>query len=121
MTIHKSAEDYLEAILILTEEKGSVRSIDVVHHLNVSKPSVSRAMGLLRDGGYLTVEDGGFLKLTEAGFEIADKIYERHRILTTLLTQIGVSPKTAAEDACLIEHDISNETFACIKKHISGQ
>ena len=117
MQIHESAENYLEAILALSE-KGNVRSIDVAQHLNFSKPSVSRAMGLLRENGYITVDGEGWIELTPAGQEIAERIYERHHLLTQWLTQLGVPPEIAAEDACRIEHDISAVTFAKMKEHI---
>ena len=118
MKIQESAEDYLEAILAIREKKGTVRSIDVAHHLNYSKPSVSRAMSLLRENGYVSMDRDGLLTLTDAGMEIASRIYERHRLLTEWLTALGVSPEVAAEDACRIEHDISEETFCRLKAHI---
>ena len=117
MEIHESAENYLEAILALSE-KGSVRSIDVAQYLGFSKPSVSRAMSLLRDNGYGAVDEKRFLILTPAGREIAETIYERHRLLTQWLTWLGVPPDIAAEDACKIEHDLSPETFQALKDHI---
>lgn len=117
MLIHESAENYLEAILALSE-KGQVRSIDIAQHLNFSKPSVSRAMSLLRENGYVLMDESGFLTLTDAGREIAERIYERHLLLTKWLTAIGVPPDIAAEDACKIEHDLSAESFAAIKKYI---
>lgn len=119
MKIQESAENYLEAILILKQEKGMVRSIDIAHHLDYSKPSVSRAVNLLRENGYLTIEPEGGIVLTDAGLAIAQRIYERHRLMTQWLMQLGVSEKVAAEDACRIEHDISEETFRCLKAHIS--
>lgn len=118
MKIHESAENYLEAILMLTEEKGFVRSIDIAHRLDFSKPSISRAMGLLRENGYITIDKDGLITLTDTGMEVAARIYERHRLLTAWLTALGVSPETAAEDACRIEHDISEETFLKLKEHI---
>ena len=118
MKIQESAEDYLEAILAIREKKGTARSIDVAHHLNYSKPSVSRAMSLLRENGYVTMDKDGLLDLTEAGMVIASRIYERHRLLTEWLTALGVRPEVAAEDACRIEHDISEETFTRLKDHI---
>lgn len=118
MTINESVEDYLEAILMLKEEKGMVRSIDVVHHLNYSKPSISRAMSRLRENGYITMDKEGWLELTDTGRAIAERIYERHRLLTRWLTALGVTPEVARADACRIEHDISPETFACIRAHI---
>ncbi len=119
MKIQESAENYLESILMLKEEKGFVRSIDIAHHMDFSKPSISRAMGLLRENGYITMDKDGFINLTEAGMEVASRIYERHRLLTQWLTALGVSPETAAEDACRIEHDISEETFLRLKDHIN--
>ena len=117
MNIHESAENYLEAILDLGE-KGPVRSIDVAQHLNFSKPSVSRAMSLLREGGFVVMDAGGFLTLTPEGQEIAQRIYERHLLLTKWLTHLGVSEQVAAEDACRIEHDLSVESFAALRAHI---
>lgn len=117
MHIYKSAEDYLEAILALSEG-GAVRSIDVAQHLSVSKPSVSRAMSLLRENGYVLMDKDGFLTLTDAGLEIAQRIYERHRLLSRWLVQLGVPPEIAAEDACKIEHDLSTQTFEAIKRHV---
>ena len=117
MQIHESAENYLEAILALSE-KGNVRSIDVAQHLNFSKPSVSRAMSLLRENGYVIMGDDSLLHLTDTGYEIASRIYERHQLLTTWLTRLGVDPKVAAEDACKIEHDLSVESFEAIKNHV---
>ncbi|MCD7821350.1 MAG: metal-dependent transcriptional regulator [Clostridiales bacterium] len=118
MQIHESAENYLKTILMIQNEKGYVRSIDVAHHLNFSKPSVSRAMTLLKTNGYIIMDPDGHLHLTESGREIAERIYERHCILSQWLTELGVDPETAAEDACRIEHDISEVTFEKIKEHI---
>ena len=118
MKIQESAENYLEAILILMQKNGQVRSIDVAHYTGFSKPSISRAVGLLRDNGYVSIDQNGLLGLTEAGLKIAETIYERHTVLTDLLTKLGVSPETAAEDACRIEHVISAETFDKIKEHV---
>ena len=117
MNIHESAENYLEAILALGE-KGAVRSIDVAQHLEFSKPSVSRAMSLLRENGYVVMDESGFLTLTEAGHAVADRIYERHRLLTKWLMELGVSEENAAADACKIEHDLSDESFETLKAHI---
>lgn len=117
MKIQESAENYLEAILVLTQRNGQVRSIDVAHYTGFSKPSISRAVGLLRDNGYVSIDQNGLLCLTEAGLKIAETIYERHTVLTELLTMLGVSPETAAEDACRIEHVISAETFEKLKAH----
>ena len=119
MNIHESAENYLEAILILKNERGAVRSIDIAQHMQFSKPSVSRAMSLLRGDGYITVDSDGFIELAESGLSIAERIYERHRLMTDWLVRIGVSPDTAAQDACKIEHDISEETFKKLKEHIN--
>lgn len=121
MPLHESGEDYLEAILVLHEQKGNVRSIDVAQHLGYSKPSVSRAMSILRSSGYITMERDGRILLTEAGKTAAESVYERHRFLTKWLIQLGVTPEVAAEDACRIEHDISPETFACLKRHAGGR
>ncbi|MBO5034780.1 MAG: metal-dependent transcriptional regulator [Oscillospiraceae bacterium] len=120
MKIQESSEDYLEAILILKGEKGAVRSIDVARHLGFTKPSVSRAMSLLRQNGYVVMESDGSLTLTEAGLAIAEPIYERHCMLTKWLVALGVSPETAARDACRMEHSVSDETFAKMKEHIAG-
>ena len=115
MHIYESAENYLEAILALGKN-GPVRSIDVAQYLEFSKPSVSRAMSLLRENGYVVMDDMGFLTLTELGHEVADRIYERHQFLSRWLVSIGVSEEVAAADACKIEHHLSDETFACIKR-----
>ena len=117
MHIHESAENYLEAILALGE-KGAVRSIDVAQHLEFSKPSVSRAMSLLRENGYVVMDEGGFLSLTELGHQVADRVYERHKLLTKWLMALGVSEENAAADACKIEHDLSDESFEKLKEHI---
>ncbi|MDO4271104.1 MAG: metal-dependent transcriptional regulator [Eubacteriales bacterium] len=116
MKMQESAENYLEAILVLRQQKGSVRSIDVAHYTGFSKPSISRAVGLLRDNGYLSIDQNGCLCLTEAGLRVAENIYERHTVLTELLTALGVNPDTAAEDACRMEHVISQETFDRLKE-----
>ena len=108
---------YLETVLVLSKKGGLVRSIDVGEYMGYSKPSVSRAVGLLKNGGYLTVGADGGLQLTETGLEVAEKIYERHTLLTKCLVMLGVDEGTAAEDACKIEHDISDQSFAQIKKH----
>ena len=120
MTLHESGEDYLEAILILEQEKGSVRAIDIARHLDYSKPSISRAVGLLRENGYITVDDAGQIRLTEGGRLGAETIYERHGLLTAWLIRLGVNEKTAAEDACKLEHDLSVETFTKLKEHIQA-
>ncbi len=118
MHIQESGEMYLETIYLLSQKKSVVRSIDVSEYMGFSKPSVSRAVGLLRDAELLEVDENGSLLLTPNGLEIAKKIYARHTILTTFLTSIGVDEKTAADDACKIEHHISDETFEAIKKQI---
>ena len=110
---------YLETILILSQQKPVVRSIDVAEYMGYSKPSVSRAVSLLKQGAFITMDKDGFLWLTDAGREVAEKIYERHQVLTALLKQIGVSDETAEQDACRIEHVISNETFVALKKHLN--
>lgn len=117
MTIHKSAEDYLEAMLMLKEERGYIRSIDVAEKLGVTKPSVSYATKRLRESGYIAFDSAGMIVLLPSGLEIAERIYERHKLLTELLTGLGVSPETARADACKIEHDLSAETFDAIRKH----
>lgn len=118
MNIHESAEDYLEAILILKERLGLVRSIDIVHERGYSKPSVSIAMKRLRENGYIEMDPAGYITLLPPGEAIAQRIYERHRLLTEWLTALGVDPEVAREDACRMEHDISAETFDCIRTHI---
>ena len=120
MKIYESAEDYLEAILSLQERHGMVRSIDIANELHFSKPSVSVAMKNLRENGYITVSPEGYIHLTESGLEVAEKIYERHTILSNWLTMLGVDPRVAAEDACKIEHDVSAESFEAIKRHINS-
>ena len=117
MTIHKSAEDYLEAMLMLKEKRGYIRSIDVAEMLGVTKPSVSYAAKRLRENGYISLDSAGMIQLMEPGLEIAERIYERHRLLTELFIGLGVSPETAREDACKIEHDLSAETFDAIRRH----
>ena len=116
MQLQESGQMYLETIWILSQRQPYVRAIDVGEYMNYSKPSVSRALGLLKQGGYLTVEESGHLALTEAGREAARKTYERHTILTDFFCRLGVDPAVAAEDACKIEHHMSDETFAAIKR-----
>ena len=118
MRIHKSAEDYLEMILRLNEEKGYARSVDIATGLGVSKPSVSVAMKQLREGGYITMDKDNYISLTDTGMEIAQRIYERHKVLTRMLTMIGVDEKTAEDDACKVEHDISVKTFTALKDQL---
>ena len=115
MIIRESAENYLETILIIQERKGSVRSIDIANELNFSKPSVSVAMKNLRANGYISVDDNGFITLTESGFEIADRMYERHRVISQYFMLLGVDPQTAVKDACRIEHIISKDSFEAIR------
>ena len=117
MKIQKSSEDYLETMLMMLEKHGYIRSIDVAEHLGVTKPSVSYATKRLRENGYLTMERDGLITLTAAGREIAERMYTRHKRLTAFLIQLGVNPETAREDACKIEHDISEETFEAICRH----
>ena len=112
MKIHESAEDYLEQILMLKEQKGSVRSIDIAVAMGFSKPSVSIAMKKLRENGYISVDADGFITLEEPGLEIARRIYDRHRKLTAFFVALGVDPDIAAHDACKIEHDLSEETYS---------
>ena len=118
MTIHASAEDYLETILILSNRIGAVRSIDIVNELSYSKPSVSIAMKNLRENGYIKMDAGGYITLDPSGRPIAEKIYERHTLFSNWLANLGVDSKIAAEDACRIEHVISDESFAALKKHV---
>ena len=119
MQIRESAENYLETILILSQRKGKgeVRSIDIVNELEFSKPSVTVAMKNLRENGYITVDKDGYIRLTDKGLEIAEKMYERHTLLSQWLIKLGVDEKVAVEDACRMEHVISAESFAAIKKH----
>lgn len=119
MKIHASGEDYLEAVLILQKQMGesAVRSVDLARHMGFSKPSISHAVGVLRDGGFLIMDKEGFLHLTEEGREIAEKIYERHQFFTEQLIAAGVNEITAEEDACRIEHAISDESFQKLQKY----
>ena len=118
MALHESAEMYLETIYELSQQQSAVRSIDVAESMGYSKPSVSRAVGLLKQGGYLLMDKDGFLTLTDEGIAVAKKIFERHTVLSRMLTMLGVSEAVAAEDACKIEHVISDETFEAIKNHL---
>jgi len=117
MSVHESGEMYLEAILVLSKKNGFVRSIDVSEYLGYSKPSVSRAVGILKNGGYIQMDKDGSLLLTESGRDIAEKIFERHTVLSRLLIKLGVSDETATEDACKMEHAISDESFEAIKRY----
>lgn len=120
MAIKESGEMYLETILILSEKHAQVHAVDVGAYMGFSKPSVSRAVNLLRADGWISVDGDGALHLTDSGRQRAEKIYERHRLLAEYLTRLGVDPQTAAEDACKIEHDISDASFEAIKRHITG-
>lgn len=121
MALHKSGEDYLEAILMIQKEKGCCRSIDIAHHLNVSKPSVSVAMSALREQGLITTNEDGYMSFTESGFRVASDIYARHVLLTEFLLSIGVPEEVAKEDACKIEHDISPDTFRCLRAFVESK
>lgn len=118
LKIHESAENYLETILLLSKKQSYVRSIDIANELNFSKPSVSVAMKNLRTSGHILVDHAGHITLTESGLQVAESILERHRVLSQMLIRLGVSPEIATEDACRIEHVISEESFAAIKTHI---
>ncbi len=118
MNLQESGEMHLETILVLSQKQNSVRSIDICGEMGFSKPSISRAIHILEDGGYLNIDNNGFITLTETGTAVAEKIYERHRVLTEMFTALGVDEKTAVEDACRIEHVISDKTFEAVKKFI---
>lgn len=118
MKIQESAENYLETVLMLCQRKGFVRSIDIANEMGFSKPSVSIAMKNLKENGYITIDDGGMISLTDKGREIAEKTYERHTLFTEWLIRLGVSPDVAAEDACRMEHAVSEESFAAIKNFV---
>jgi Mn-dependent DtxR family transcriptional regulator len=118
MALHESAEMYLETIYLLSRRSTNVRSIDIAEHMSYSKPSVSRALGLLKQGGYVAVDSDGFILLTQTGLAVAQKIFERHTVISQLLIGLGVSENTATEDACKIEHVISDETFHAVKKYL---
>ena len=118
MQIHQSAEDYLECILKLSKQRPVVRSIDIANDMNYSKPSISVAMKNLRLNGYINVDESGFITLTDSGMEIASNIYDRHLILRKWLAFLGISPETAEQDACKIEHTLSKETYTALRKHI---
>lgn len=119
MAIYESGEMYLETIHVLSKQNGTVRSVDISEYMGYSKPSVSRAVGLLKKDGYIQVDKTGFITLTDAGLSIAHKIYERHTILSGLLISLGVDPETAREDACRIEHAISDTSFEAIKTYLN--
>ncbi|HNX61470.1 MAG TPA: metal-dependent transcriptional regulator [Candidatus Limiplasma sp.] len=120
MEILKSSEDYLEAMLVMKERHGYIRSIDIAEELSVTKPSVSYATKRLRENGYITMDKDGLITLTEKGMAIADRIYDRHKTLTTFLVQMGVNAETAAQDACKLEHDMSDETFQAIRNRVQA-
>lgn len=115
---HESAENYLETILVLEKRNGQVRSIDIAGEMNFSKPSVSHAMKLLRERGHINMDEGGLITLTQTGHDIAMKIFERHNVIADMLIELGVDPKVAFEDACKMEHDLSEESFQRIKEHL---
>lgn len=117
MKIQRSSEDYLETMLMMKEKHGYVRSIDVAEHLGVTKPSVSYATKRLRENGFITMGKDGLITLTDSGMEIAERMYERHKLLSQFLMQLGVDEKTALEDACKIEHDVSQQSFEAIRRH----
>ena len=119
MRIQESGEMYLETIYVLTKERSDVRSIDVCDHMGYSKPSVSRAVNLLKANGFILIDKDGFITLTDAGLEIGKKIFDRHTLLSALLVRLGVSEETAAEDACKMEHAISDESFEAIKRYVT--
>ena len=118
MRIQESGEMYLESIYVLLKKNGNVRSVDIAEYMGYSKPSISRAVGLLKDGDFIRVAKDGSITLTRAGIAVAEKIYERHTLLSNLLIRLGVSPETAGEDACKLEHAISDESFEAIKKFV---
>ena len=117
MNIHESGEMYLETIHVLLKTNGTVRSVDISEHMGYSKPSVSRAVGLLKNGGYIVVDKDGYITLTHSGLQVAQKIYERHTVLSRMLIALGVSEDVALEDACKLEHAISDESFQAIKNY----
>ena len=117
MRILESSEDYLEAMLMMQERHGYIRSIDIAAELGVTKPSVSYATKRLRENGYITMDKEGLITLTESGMAIASRVYERHKTLTAFFTSLGVNPETAMEDACKVEHDLSEETYEAMKRH----
>ena len=116
MRLQESGEMYLETIYVLSKTNSCIRAVDVGEYMGFSKPSVSRALGLLKEGGYVTADCDGYLSLTKKGLSVAEKTYERHQVLSSFFVKLGVSPKTASSDACKIEHDISDETFLAIKR-----
>lgn len=121
MSLGKSGEDYLEAVLMIQKKKGMVRSVDLARHMNYSKPSISHAVGILRNGGFLTMDNDGYLHLTDIGLEVAEKIYERHQFFTSHLIDLGVTAEQAEQDACRIEHVISEESYQVLKKAVQDR
>lgn len=119
MEIRKSSEDYLETMLILKEEHGYIRSIDIAHHMGVTKPSVSYATKRLRENNYIEMDSDGLITLTDSGMEIAKNIYDRHKMIARFLIMLGVTPEVAQDDACKLEHDISNETYDALCHHVN--
>jgi len=117
MNLHESGQMYLETILVLSRKSSTVRSIDIVEYMGYSKPSVSRAIGLLKNGGYVQMDENGYLSLTDAGLDVAQKMYERHTMLTEFLVKLGVDRQIAVEDACKIEHHLSDASFEAIKQY----
>ncbi len=117
MALHESGQMYLEAIYVLLQKNEKIRAIDVGAYLGYTKPSVSRAIGILKKGGYITVDDEGYISMTPVGNELAEKLFERHTVLTNMLVALGIDEETAAEDACRIEHVISDKSFNVVKKH----
>lgn len=117
MALHESGQMYLETIHVLLQNNDKIRAIDVGTHLGYSKPSVSRAIGILKNGGYITVDNEGYISMTPAGKEVADKLYDRHTVIAKMLMSLGVDEETATEDACRIEHVISDKSFEAVKKH----
>ena len=118
MRLQESGEMYLESIYVLSKKISGVRSIDISEYMGYSKPSVSRAVSLLKSGGYIVMDEENYITLTESGLEIAEKIYQRHTLLSDLLIRLGVPKEIAAQDACRMEHTISDETFEAIRKHV---
>ncbi len=121
MILKESGQMYLETVYVLSKKMSNVRSIDVAEQLGYSKPSVSRAIGILKKGGYITIDEYGYITLTELGVSVTEQLYERHTLLTRVLTSLGVDEQTAAEDACRIEHVISKESFEAIKRHMGDR
>ena len=121
MKIQESGEMYLETILVLSKKKTNVRSIDIADHMNFSKPSVSRAVNILKNDGFIEIDPSGYITLTDSGRAIAEKIYDRHNFISSILVRLGVDEKTAVEDACAIEHVISDESIEAIKKHVHAE